>query len=381
MKSKINKSGNWERLCRNIYQKVDLSAEARKARKNCKNQLKSIEGGLNASNYDYRTQVLSFWSKYGIKAKKIWYDLYCYKDGKYNPHYIPEDIYWTKIYPAYNKVDFRKAYTDKCSYNQLFPYLKQPRTIIRNSNHIFYDGLGNIININKAKSILETEKSFVIKPAIYSGEGVDILFYDKDENNEIDFISLMKLYKKDYIIQEVASQHETLESIHPNSLNTIRVISFLFKSEVHISSSILRMGVGGARLDNFSAGGIACPILPNGRLADKAINKELKWIRTHPGGKVFSDIEIPSYDQLLKAIDKAHKRIPHFKIIGWDFSIDKEGEPVFIEYNGAPGLNQVSCGPLFGEFTEEILDEIFSKNSKDSTHITMIDLLGEGKVT
>ncbi|MGI6777074.1 MAG: sugar-transfer associated ATP-grasp domain-containing protein [Acetivibrionales bacterium] len=289
----------------------------------------------------------------------MWYDLYCYKDGGYDPRYIPEDIYWQKIYPVFNKPSFRHAYTDKCFYRQLFPYIKQPRTILRNSNHCFFDDSGMILSIDQAISLLESEKRFVIKPAIYSGEGVDIFFYEKKDNDDIDLQDLLRSYGSDYIVQEVATQHRVLASIHPESLNTIRVISFLFQGEVHISSSILRMGVGGSRLDNISAGGIACPILPDGKLAEKALDNQSKWVTSHPGGTVFSGIRIPSYERVLETIRRAHKEIPHFRIIGWDFSIDETGCPVLIEYNGAPGMNQVSCGPLFGELTESVLNTIF----------------------
>lgn len=376
----VNKGGRWERICRSIYQKVDLMAEARSARKSCKRGLSKIKGGYKGSNNQYNSEVLSFWKQYGIKPDKMWYDLYCYKDGEYDPRYIPEDLYWRRIYPTLNRSSFRHAYTDKCFYNQLFPYLRQPRTILRNSNNCFYDGSGNIINSNKAKIILESESSFVIKPAIYSGEGVDICFYDKEEDYEVDYIKLMNSYGTDYIIQEIATQHKILESIHPKSLNTIRVISFLFQGEVHISSSILRMGVGGSRLDNVSAGGLACPILPDGRLAEKAINREIKWVTSHPSGAIFKDVIIPSYDKIIESVRRAHKNIPHFRIIGWDFSIDEEEEPVFIEYNGAPGLNQVSCGPLFGELTESVLDYIFVNKSNMSTIVTSNYLSGKENV-
>ena len=73
----------------------------------------------------------------------------------------------------------------------------------------------------------------------------------------------------------------------------------------------------------------------------------------------FDKIKVPSYDKILEAVRIAHKDIPHFRIIGWDFSIDENGEPVFIEYNGAPAMNQVSFGPLFGELTESVLNTIF----------------------
>jgi hypothetical protein len=358
MQRKINQAKGWERLCRSIYQKVDLFAEARNARSSCRRQLATIKGGYQGSNELFRSQVLPFWERYGVRPRKMWYDLYCFKDGKYDPRYIPEDIYWQKIYPRFNKPSFRQAYTDKCFYNQLFPYLKQPRTILKNSNNCFFDGDGNIISFSKAKSLLESEERFVIKPAIYSGEGIDIFFYERDQNS-IDLQELMESYGSNYIVQEVVAQHDVLASIHPHSLNTIRVISFLFQGEVHISSAILRMGVAGSRLDNVSAGGLACPILPDGKLAKKAINRQSQWVTSHPGGTVFSEIEVPSYGRVLEAVCRAHKQIPHFRIIGWDFSIDENGDPVFIEYNGGPALNQVSCGPLFGDLTESVLNTIF----------------------
>ncbi len=365
MGTKINKAGGWERFCRTIYQNVDLYMEARKARNSCRRQLDSVQGGCKGSNHLFRSQVLSFWGKYGIKPKKMWFDLYCYKDGKYDPRYIPEDLYWQKVYPALNRPDFRHAYTDKCFYNKLFPNIKQPRTILRNSNQCFFDGSGKILCFSEARALLESEKSFVIKPAVYSGEGVDIFFYDREANQDIDIQGLMKAYGSNYIVQGIATQHEVLASIHPSSLNTIRVISFLFQREVHISSSILRMGVAGSRLDNVSAGGLACPIHADGRLAKEAINSKSQWTTSHPAGTVFEQIRIPSYEQVIAVIHKAHKDIPHFRILGWDFSIDQEGDPVLIEYNGAPGLNQVSCGPLFGDLTESVLDAIFL-NKKDS---------------
>ncbi|NLX63192.1 MAG: hexapeptide transferase [Clostridiaceae bacterium] len=355
----INKAGRWERLCRSFYQSVDLYMEARKARKSCREQLKTINGGFRGSKELFRSEVLSFWRKYNIRPDKMWYDLYCFKDNKYDPRYIPEDLYWQKIYPAFNRPGFRHAYTDKCSYGRLFPYLKQPRTILKNSNHCFYDGSGRIISFSQAKSLLESEKRFVIKPAIYSGEGVNVFFYDKDSCPNMDIQKLMESYGTDYIVQEVITQHEILAAIHPSSLNTIRVISFLFGGEVHISSSILRMGVGGSRLDNVSAGGLACPIQPDGRLEDKAMDKLSRWTEKHPGGTVFSEIKIPSYDRIISLIRRAHLDTPHFRIIGWDFAVDEAGDPVFIEYNGAPGMNQVSCGPLFGDITEAVLDTIF----------------------
>lgn len=361
MGRKVNRAGRWERFCHSVYQKVDLQMEARRARTSCRLQLRALQGGLAGSRRTFRAEVLPFWQRYGVQPKKMWYDLYGNKDGKYDPHYIPEDLYWQRIYPAMNQPRFRHAYTDKCFYERLFPTLKQPRTILKNSNHCFYDGAGQVLTRSQAQSLLEAQTRFVIKPAVYSGEGVDIFFYERAQTPSPDMGELLARYGNNFIVQEITGQHPVLAAIHPHSLNTIRVISFLFRGTVHISSAILRMGVGGSRLDNVSAGGIACPVQADGRLATRAMTYGSEWIDAHPGGAVFEQITIPAYPQVLEEIRVAHRQLPHFRIIGWDFAIDAAGDPLFIEYNGAPGMNQVSCGPLFGDLTAEVLAMIFGR--------------------
>ena len=95
----VNKAGRWERFCRSVYQKVDLSIEAKNARKRCKQNLETIKGGLRGSKELFHSQVLSFWSKYNIKPDKMWYDLYCFKMKSTTQRYIPEDLYWQKFIP------------------------------------------------------------------------------------------------------------------------------------------------------------------------------------------------------------------------------------------------------------------------------------------
>lgn len=61
---------------------------------------------------------------------------------------------------------------------------------------------------------------------------------------------------------------------------------------------------------------------------------------------------------------RLHPQIPHFRLVSWDFSIDENGEPVLIEANlncGGIDVNQMNNGPLFGEDTKKVLDEVFGK--------------------
>ena len=99
----------------------------------------------------------------------------------------------------------------------------------------------------------------------------------------------------------------------------------------------------------------------NGNLNAKAVNRKAEWVEENSFGIKFDDVKIPEFDRVIETIKFAHKRLAHFKLIGWDMSVDAQREPVLIEYNTCPGANQISCGPTFGELTERVLDEFFIK--------------------
>ena len=58
-----------------------------------------------------------------------------------------------------------------------------------------------------------------------------------------------------------------------------------------------------------------------------------------------------------------HSRLPYFRLIGWDISVDTNGDPVMIEWNKGAELSQVAHGPAFGDYTEEILTEAFKEKN------------------
>ncbi len=59
--------------------------------------------------------------------------------------------------------------------------------------------------------------------------------------------------------------------------------------------------------------------------------------------------------------------VPHFRSVSWDVAITSEGEAVLIEGNlcrGGIDLLQLSNGPLYGDDTKKILDEVFTGKTK-----------------
>lgn len=159
-------------------------------------------------------------------------------------------------------------------------------------------------------------------------------------------------------------QCDELNLLNASSVNTIRILSLLKKDEVKIYSSIIRMGVNGARVDNASSGGITCGIENDGSLKSVAYSSKGVRYDVHPTSKIhFENIRIPSFEKAQQLVKKIHPRLGHFKMVSWDIAIDNALEPVLIEANlcyGELDFHQLNNGPLFGEDTEDILNEVFS---------------------
>ena len=168
----------------------------------------------------------------------------------------------------------------------------------------------------------------------------------------------------DYIIQKIIEQHEDLNKVHSGSVNSLRIVSILMQDGVYILSSNLRMGVDSGRVDNVTAGGISCGINNDGTLKKYATSYYTgEKFEKHPQGLIFEGYKVPSYENAIKLVIEAHPLIPHFRLVSWDIAIDKDGNPVLIEANmrkGGINLNQFNNGPLFGDLTEKVLDEVFN---------------------
>ena len=281
-----------------------------------------------------------------------------------DPRYIPDDLYYGKIVPYLSNSQFRRFGEDKCYHDLWFAKLRRPATVIKNIAGVYYDPQLNLISEAAAiEQVLNFPAEIIIKPAIDSGEARLIKFVDPRKASEADIARLLGDFGANFIVQEVVRQHPALAELNPSSLNTVRVVSLLWKGEVHILSVILRIGASGARVDNVGFGGCACAVRPDGSLESKAVNRKAQWEDKSPTGIPFAGYRVPSYERILHAVRAAHVQLAHFKIVGWDFAVAADGEPVFVEFNSMPGSNQITCGPTFGALTEAVLRDIFMEKS------------------
>ena len=69
--------------------------------------------------------------------------------------------------------------------------------------------------------------------------------------------------------------------------------------------------------------------------------------------------KIPNFVNILSEIKTLHLQVPYFRIVAWDVAINENAEPILLEFNLTAQCtdHQGVTGPLFGKFSDQILNE------------------------
>lgn len=161
-----------------------------------------------------------------------------------------------------------------------------------------------------------------------------------------------------YVIQPFLKQYRVLHDLYPDSVNTFRVLTFRKKDgSVRVLLIYLRFGVDGSRVDNLSSGGQCIRFDINGKPEALAYDEfGLRCGDRHKNsGKVFAELEIPMFHEIVDKCVTIHRVYPHVRLIGWDICIDETGTPKLIEWNSSrPSFSWEDAlwGPFFPDDRE-----------------------------
>ena len=292
-----------------------------------------------------------------------WHSYYTALNKEFHVNYIPDDIFRSTISPRFNEMRQWPALLDKNLSYILFKDFNQPRRVVQNINGFYYVNNKVVAEHIAIRACIAVNKPLIIKPTIDSGKGKQVhTFTIRDgvtSAHKLTVLQLFKLYKKDFIIQECVEQSISLKLLNPSSLNTIRVMTYLRPDGVHVLSSVLRIGQPGSHTDNYSGGGVIIGVDDNGVLKNQGYTINGNVLNKTHTNVVFKDFQIPNYSSVIKMVMAMHPIVPYFKFVSWDIGIDKTDAPVFIEFNTYSqniDIHQITNGPLFGKFTDEILE-------------------------
>lgn len=317
-----------------------------------------------------REEIDEFWTRYltPSQQRKLidyrYYDVYnkVLRESESLYGYMPETFYYVFIDEYYSNPQHSKPCDDKNLYDLYFHDVSIPKTIFRKMQGIWLDENYDEISQEKAISMACDYGEVILKECRFSGGGHGVKFWNSAIDDESIIREFMK-NPKDLICQSLIKQHSELSRLNPTSVNTVRIMTLVIHGKVHVLSSVLRMGVNGARVDNASSGGIVCGIKPNGQLKNEAFDAAANRYDRHPQGTVFESVTIPNFNECVEiATSLARRCCSVSRLISWDFAIGEDGHPILIEFNvswGQLDFHQLCNGPIFGDLTREVLDDVF----------------------
>lgn len=142
-------------------------------------------------------------------------------------------------------------------------------------------------------------------------------------------------------LEEVVRQHESLSALHPESANTIRIITVKAdENEILILSVFQRIGCGRRRVDNWGSGGIIIPFSQGGLFMSVGyFSPGFGFtVKEHPDTHIsFDGYRIPFFQESLELAKRAHSYIGDMHSVGWDIAITPQG-PIIVEANGDWGF-------------------------------------------
>ena len=349
-RAEIKKFENEKRA--SIYQDVILSEE----------QIKSIDD--------------VYMGNYGEKIPYTWHRHYTAFTGRFDKFYFPELLFipeferFMNLNPAHTQ-----AFEDKNTLHLLADSagIRMPQTIFSEIDGLIQDRNKKIVSMDEVAGI---EGEYFVKPTVGTSSGIGCQVVSvKDGIDQLTGSSIEEILKKkgaNWTIQERIKCHNSISNIYPSSVNTFRIMTYIWKDRICHVPVVMRIGQGGANVDNAHAGGMFIALDDDGVFHDKAFTEFKQEYKEHPDTKVvYHGYRIDLFPNVLKAAIKAHSYLSQLGCINWDFTMDENGDPVLIEANirgSGIWLFEMAhgCGP-FGELTPEILRWIrIMKNTKYS---------------
>lgn len=342
------------------------------------------QGLLDLTNIDkgYIQQIQQYYKKHfknevDTRDHIVYYNV----TGKKDVRIIPTSVLRGGAKGGYlinyfNDRGMVNAYSDKSLYDNLFKEFNRAHNVVKRVRQQYMDRDGVAIHRNEVMERLLTDREEYIIKKSDTDDGKSIAKL-KVKNNElylkdrvVTLETLEQEYGSNFLVQRVIQQHETMARLHPSSVNTLRMVTLRLNGTIHYLYTFTRFGVNNDVKDNAGSGGLVVGVKDNGEFMKYGIYKNQK-VEQHPTTKENIELlgKVPNFDLCKEKVISMHEKIIHHDFVSWDIAVEQDGTPIFIEVNffGTSLLNQLALErPLFGNFTEEVLENASSSFTKIS---------------
>lgn len=346
-----------------------------------------IKKTANNSNTPYDKGVvgediyLGKWKRISKYVSPIDYRLFSHFIGE-NPNIVPEYVLHNIIEPIFLPREYQQFYNDKNMYDKLLPKEFLAESLFRCIDGICCDGAYHVLNSYDDKSLVELCGKYdriIIKPTRDTGNGSRILLYQKKEERflpieheqEFSIRNLTAYYEGNFVIQECLMQSLFTEQFNPTSVNTFRVFTYksIKTNKVHVLGIVFRIGKENSFVDNNHAGGKYIGILHDGSFANPCVFDQFGNTYKTFNGIDFSKTKftVPDFEEVINFSQTVAEHIFHNRTLDLDVMIDTKGKCKLVEFNVdmcSPWLYQFTTGPVYGDYTDEVIEYIYSTLNK-----------------
>ena len=210
-------------------------------------------------------------------------------------------------------------------------------------NRVFEKYLGrDYIDLN-ASSLAEFSSFFEKHGEIFIKEvlgfrGNSVRLYSITETNPKELYDKLKSDSKGhYIAENRLKEHFALAHFHPDSVNTLRLVTVYdnINDKVHFMSARIRIGNKGNHVDNFHYDGIGANIdINTGIINSVGYNAHDEEFLFHPmTGIQIIGFQVLNWTDCLAFVENCAREVPKVRYVGWDIVPLEKGGYALIEGN------------------------------------------------
>lgn len=208
-----------------------------------------------------------------------------------------------------------------------------------------------------AVSFIRQHGDFVFKPLDQSfGKGIRRICTDGRMDAEKTAAELIK--EVPFVLEETIIAEESIRSLHPASLNTIRVTTYLDDDgSVKIHLPFFKIGQKDSFVDNGGSGGIFALIdAGTGTVISNGKDERNIIYGRHPDtGVQLKGFRIPEWESLVGFAEEAAHMFPDVRYAGWDMALSEDRGWLVVEVN---------CRTQF--YGQQMCDEIGKKEDLEN---------------
>ncbi|MCH5320249.1 MAG: hypothetical protein J1E36_00700 [Eubacterium sp.] len=314
-----------------------------------------------------------FLDNYGKKVPYDWHQYYSSFSGCFDENYIPELLFIPEIQRKFVPTEYAKVFTNKNLLPVLIGGVDNVRTaniIISCENGVLRNSEMEFIDYEQAEKVLFNIGKVFLKPTTESNSGKGCAVLDLkdgiDQKSGKSVKEILNNQGKHYNVQELLINCKSIRDLHPQSINTFRIVTYIWKNKIFHFPVLFRIAQGKSSLDNVHQGSLFIGVDDDGTLKKCAFTERGDRYDEHPDSKIkFDGYNIQQVPEMINAVKKLHKRIPQVGMISWDVTVDENNTIVIVELNiQAQSVRavQIANGKgAFGENTAEILRWISKK--------------------